>query len=147
MRITTGDKAEDIKESQELTTVEAKTPSFANPDDFQGKKKNVASISNYPPGKFHLKNSLDAIITSINFTVSSISLSQWRACINDLRKQVTNAKLGLKLSRRHQARDPHDVNRKGASTVNVHPKLDLIHKVRNNHIRCVMCRRIFNYLS
>lgn len=30
---------------------------------------NVPSISNYPPGKFHLNNSLDTIFTSVNFAV------------------------------------------------------------------------------
>lgn len=113
------------------------------------KKKNVASISNYPPGKFHLKNSLDAIITSINFTVPSIGLSQWKACINDLIKKVTNARLGSKLSQRHHARDPYGISRKGAPTANVHCKLGLIHKIRTNYIRCVLCSggQIFNSLS
>lgn len=86
-------------------------PHFAGPDGFR-EKKNVVSSSNYPPGKFHLKNSLDAIITSINFTVPFIGLSQWRECENDLIKQVTNAMPGLKLSQRYYAREAPDVNRK-----------------------------------
>lgn len=77
-----------------------------------------------------MKISLVAIITSINLTVPSIGLSQQRTCINDLRKQETDARLGLKLSQRHHARDPHDANRKRASTENLHPKQDFIHKLR-----------------
>lgn len=124
-----GDNQRTWTESQELTAVKANTPSYANPDGFQG-KTNVASIPNYPPGKFQLKTSLVAIITTINLTVPSIGLSQPRACINDVRKQETDARLGLKLSQRHHAREPHDGNRKRASTENLHAKQDLIHKLR-----------------
>lgn len=66
-----------------------------------------------------------------------------------LDKKVTNARLGSKLSQRHHARDPHGISRKGAPTANVHCKLGLIHKIRTNYIRCVLCSggQIFNSLS
>lgn len=105
------------------------------------KESNVTSSSNYPPGKFHLKNSLDTIITSINFTVPFIGLSQWRAWENDLIKQVTNAMLVLKLSKRYHAREPPDINRKGRHLYSecAPHNMGLIHK-KTSHVKygCVM---------
>lgn len=50
---------------------QAEASRYSNTGDFQIK---ISSASNYPPGEFYLKNSLDTVITSINFTFPFIDL-------------------------------------------------------------------------